>query len=154
MPEGDPEPQAVQSTRGHGGKGVVEGDGVIAGGGGRGATLFSGPQPQSTGSTPHGRRAVDGSPGQRTGSSRKQGSTSRGSESVRVPHTGALSPARGRRVEGTLVAARGSEAKVAPGLFAADRGGDPGATAGTALALAVVAAGAFGWRRERRLRCL
>jgi len=148
--EPDSGTQAVRRARGHGGKGVVAGDGVIAGGGGRGAPLFSGPQPQSTGSTPHGRRAVGGSPAQHTGSDRISDSPGAGGETVPVPHIGAFSRSRGTSVEGTLVAAHGPGADGAPGLFAADRGGAPGGAAGTALALAVLAAGAVGWRRERR----
>jgi hypothetical protein len=142
--------QAVRPTRGHGGKGVVAGDGVIAGGGGRGAPLFSGPQPQSTGSIPHGHRAVGGSPAQHPGSDPTAAPAGGAGESVPVPHTGAFSRSRGRSVEGTLVAAHGPGTEGAPGLFAADRGGEPEGTAGTALALMVLAAGAVGWRRERR----
>ena len=148
-PAADSGTQAVRPTRGHGGKGVVAGDGVIAGGGGRGAPLFSGPQPQSTGSTPHGDRAVGASAAQHIRADRTSDSAG-GGETVSVPHTGASSRSRGRSVEGTLVAAHGPGADGAPGLFAADRGGRPEGIAGTALALVVLAAGAIGWRRERR----
>ncbi len=48
----------VAPDRGNGGAGVVRGAGVIAGGGGRGAPLFSAPQPQSGGTTPGGSRQV------------------------------------------------------------------------------------------------
>lgn len=142
--------QAVRPTRGHGGRGVVEGDGVIAGGGGRGAPLFSGPQPQSTGSTPHGRRVVGGSSGRHTETGRTSESAGGDGEPAPAPHISASSQAGGRSVEGALVAARRAEAEGAPGLFAADRGGQPAAVAAV-FALAVLAAIAAGWRREGRL---
>jgi hypothetical protein len=142
--------QPVQPTRGHGGKGVVEGDGVIAGGGGRGAPLFSGPQPQSTGSTPHGPRSVGASSTRRRGGpNRTSDSTGGDGEPAPVADVNSPSQTRGRSVEGALVAAHRPGAEGAPGLFAADRGGRPEGIAGAALALAVLAAGAVGWRRER-----
>ncbi len=136
----------AHKTRGHGGMGVVEGDGVIAGGGGRGAPLFSGPQPQSGGSTPHGRREVGvSSPEARSGAG---GSRPGDGKAAPVPHIGALSRTRGQSVEGVLVAARG--VKAAPGLFAADRGGRQESAAGAIVALGALAMAAVGWWRERR----
>jgi hypothetical protein len=142
--------QAVGASRGHGGKGLVAGDGVLAGGGGRGAPLFSGPQPQSTGSTPHGDRAVGVRAARRPGPDRTPEAEGGVAGSVPVRRAGGASRAPGRSVEGTLVAARGSGAEGAPGLFSADRGGRPAGAAGTALALAMLAAAAVGWRRERQ----
>jgi prenyltransferase beta subunit len=134
---------------GHGGAGLVKGDGVIAGGGGHGAPLFSAPQPQSTGSIPHGERQVGrqlpvGHSGS-AGAARSQASAS--GEAAPVPHIGVLARTRGQSVEGVLVAGRGVNA-AAPGLFAADRGGEREAATGAVVVLLALALAA-GWRRER-----
>jgi prenyltransferase beta subunit len=47
-----------ERTKNEGGDGVVQGEGVDAGGGGDGAPLFSRPKPQSKGKTPGGARVV------------------------------------------------------------------------------------------------
>lgn len=144
----DPEAEPVRPARGHGGRGVVAGDGVIAGGGGRGAPLFSAPQPQSTGSVPHGDRVMGIPASGRAGPDRATEGTGGAAGSAASPRDGRVSRARGKTVEGTLVAGRAAGG--APGLFAADRGGRPADAAGAALALAVLTAAAIGWRRERR----
>jgi biopolymer transport protein ExbB/TolQ len=106
---------------GHGGVGVVEGDGVVAGGGGRGAPLFSGPQPQSRGETPHGVRQTGASAAGRAEPAAESRPHSGTGESVPGPLYGGLGQTRGQTVEGRLVSTRGP---AAPGLFAADRGGE------------------------------
>jgi hypothetical protein len=136
----------ARKTRGHGGVGVVEGDGVIAGGGGHGAPLFSGPQPQSGGSTPHGRREVGASSPQ--AGSGADGTAPGEGKSAPVRPMGASARTRGQSVEGVLVAARGD--KAAPGLFAADRGGRQESAAAAIVALGALAMAAVGWWRERR----
>ncbi|HEX6688401.1 MAG TPA: prenyltransferase/squalene oxidase repeat-containing protein [Solirubrobacterales bacterium] len=57
-----PEQWAASSQSGQG-EGSQAGSGVIAGGGGRGAPLFSRPKPQSKGKTPGGARVVHGQSG-------------------------------------------------------------------------------------------
>lgn len=107
--------------RGEGGELSSRGAGAIAGGGGRGAPLFSAPQPQSGGSTPRGARSPEAS-------------SPRGSAS-------------GTAVEGMLVGAR---SPAAPGLFGAGRGGEPSPLATIALLAALAAATAFGAVRQHR----
>jgi prenyltransferase beta subunit len=137
---------------GHGGKGLQRGDGVIAGGGGRGAHLFTAPQPQSGGSTPHGARQVDATPAVEPEPDRtlpapvadRQAPGSGGSGGEQNA-SGGGSPEPGT-VEGVLVADRGGPA--APGLLGADRGGETGARTALILAAAILAAAGFGARRE------
>jgi hypothetical protein len=106
--------------RGHGGVGTAPREGVIAGGGGGGAPLFSRPQPQSAGFTPGGPRRV------------------------RAHRRGASDGT----VEGLLVGSRPS-GPAAPGLLAADSGGTPANGIALALAAAMLGAAALGTRRER-----
>jgi hypothetical protein len=56
-PTGGGKPE-FERTKNEGGDGVVQGEGVDAGGGGNGAPLFSRPKPQSKGLTPGGARVV------------------------------------------------------------------------------------------------
>jgi Squalene-hopene cyclase C-terminal domain/Prenyltransferase and squalene oxidase repeat len=137
------------AKRGHGGTGVVEGDGVIAGGGGRGAPLFSAPQPQSAGSTPGGSRQLSEAsiatapvpaPAPSVGS---RG----GSEGASAP-AGRRSTGLGAAVEGLLVGADGGRLSAAPGLFGADSGGRADASLALALLVALAGAAAIGTRRE------
>ncbi len=109
------------AERGHGGTEEASGDGTIAGGGGQGAPLFSGPAPQSGGSTPHGARVPKPEPRHGT--------------------------AAGPTVEGILVGHRDEDA--APGLFGADSGGDTAPGLALALAGAALLALLVGTRRER-----
>jgi prenyltransferase beta subunit len=55
-----PTPVPGSAEPGQGGESAQAGSGVIAGGGGNGARLFSRPQPQSTGTTPGGARLLNG----------------------------------------------------------------------------------------------
>jgi hypothetical protein len=130
---------------GHGGTGVVHGDGVIAGGGGRGAELFSAPQPQSGGSTPRGSRQPLAAPAATAVADPTR-------RSAAGPHGadgggGARSAARGA-VEGLLISA-GRSKQVAPGLFGADSGGDPDPAVLIALLCLLLLATVAGARRER-----
>ena len=133
--------RAVQ--RGHGGSGTAPGDGVLAGGGGRGAPLFSAPQPQSAGSTPRGVRSL---------SAARDSSGARGSGAAGVGVGPAPAPQAGEgeqesgTVEGLLVA--GGHAPAAPGLFAADAGGSGEPAIVAMLIAAILAAAAVGSRRE------
>jgi prenyltransferase beta subunit len=145
---------AKRSSRpGHGGAGLVEGDGVIAGGGGRGARLFTAPQPQSGGSTPHGVRDVAAAPGA-AGTARPAPGAEEGGEDRPSPEgTGErrreTSPARaaGEEVEGTLVRGGRLRHPAAPGLFEADEGGD-GSTVAVGLLAALMLTAGFGALRE------
>jgi hypothetical protein len=153
--------ESVTSTRkrsqrhGHGGKGFQRGDGVIAGGGGRGAPAFSGPQPQSGGATPHGARQVDAVARPEPEPDRalaapvadEQAPAGGGAGgAARGAGEGGGSPEPGT-VEGLLVADHGGPA--APGLFGADRGGSTGVQLALILCAAILAAAGFGARREQ-----
>lgn len=132
---------ARRSThKGHGGTGVVEGDGVIAGGGGRGAHLFTAPQPQSGGSTPHGARDVEAE-------AEPESETVSSAPSASIRQGGGGGGAG--TVEGILVGRQEGKLAAAPGLFEADSGGQ--AESGLALGLlgALLVAAAVGSRRER-----
>jgi hypothetical protein len=99
------------------GEGAQAGGGVIAGGGGRGAPLFSRPQPQSRGRTPGGARVTENGPRARNHSQTRRG--------------GSEQPAGTQTVEATSAAedSRASEA-AAPGAGRRDAGGQTG-TSGT-----------------------
>lgn len=153
-PEAPPAAMQVPAPRpGHGG-GVRlgRGGGVIAGGGGRGAPLFSAPQPQSGGSAPGGARLLRGDPDPVPTS---RAPASRASARTAAGGGGGSGGAQGGRpgggpgeaVEGLLVAGPG-RTRAAPGLFGAGRGGD--AEPGLAIGLlgAILVAAAFGARRE------
>jgi len=141
--------------QGHGGTGFVRGDGVIAGGGGRGAPLFSAPQPQSGGATPGGARQLEASASELEPPSLPEpapsvpesASAQAGGSALEKPEGRAPRPG-GALVEGTLVAGEGSRRPAAPGLFAADRGGEVGAGLLVALLGGLAAAAAVGSRRE------
>jgi hypothetical protein len=163
VPRGEPPPRrepprrsvaagnpSASSERGHGGTGLVRGDGVIAGGGGRGAPLYSAPQPQSGGSTPKGARQIAAaSAAPLAASSASQPSP----EAPAAAGGGAQSGGGGSRpadgvVEGMLVGGEGARGPAAPGLFGADRGGDPDAGLLLALLGGLAGAAAIGTRRE------
>jgi hypothetical protein len=142
------------SHNGHGGTGLVDGDGVIAGGGGRGAHLFSAPQPQSGGSTPHGARDVE--------AASASASEDDESSAAPAPSSGSSGSGGGREatktggrdgsaatVEGVLVGAREDRSPAAPGLFEADSGGSTETGLALGIAGALLVAVALGSRRER-----
>jgi prenyltransferase beta subunit len=152
------------SHHGHGGTGFVHGDGVIAGGGGNSSDLFTAPQPQSGGATPHGARDVEAetsgaevtaAAGSATGGassnaaaveSREGGGPAGGTGDTK---SGNGSGAGAETVEGILVGARDGRSAAAPGLFEADSGGSPETGLALGLAGALLVAGALGTRRER-----
>jgi squalene-hopene cyclase-like protein/prenyltransferase/squalene oxidase-like repeat protein len=143
------------SRRGKGGFEAVRGDGVIAGGGGRGAALFSAPQPQSGGSTPRGSRQIEASassepaPPPRSVPPPSTGSNAGDGAAAGVRGEGRGGAGGGGTVEGLLVSGSGPRAPAAPGLFGASRGGDPDLRVLAALLAALLAAVAIGSRRER-----
>lgn len=141
------------SRRGQGGFQLRRGGGVIAGGGGRGAPLFSAPQPQSGGETARGSRQVEAtasaeSPPPQTVPPQRVESSASEAGGARV-----VGQKRGNggggTVEGLLVGGEGSSAPAAPGLAGAGSGGDPQAGVLIALLCALLAAGVIGSRRER-----
>lgn len=154
-------PDAVNSStkpashQGHGGKGFQRGDGVVAGGGGRGADLFSAPSPQSGGSTPHGARQVNATPEPQApeadrseprpeADAQKAGGTGGSADhGTGKGDGGSLEPGA---VEGVLVSDRGAPG--APGLFGADSGGETGVRVALVLLAAMLAAAGWGARRE------
>jgi hypothetical protein len=141
------------SHRGQGGFQLRRGAGVIAGGGGRGAALFSAPQPQSGGETARGSRQVEATapaepPPSQT--AQPQGVEPSASEAGGVRADGEKGgTGGGGTVEGLLVGGNGSSAPAAPGLAGAGSGGDPQPGILIALLCALLAAGAIGSRRER-----
>ena len=164
---GGQDPQRRRRDERRAGRGGVaeEGDGPVAiGGGGRGAPLFSRPQPQSRGATPGGVRdtaaeqqSLPSTRGRRgaTGSAAASGIGARGGvQNARVPQAAA---AGAGSVEGVVIGrdARGTEGRgrtiaVAPGLRSASAGGTqaPWTTLGIGAAAALAFAG--GARGERR----
>jgi hypothetical protein len=164
---GDAPPSQVS---GDGGSEASSGDGVRAGGGGRGAPLFSAPQAQSGGSIPHGTRQVHArreptqSPpvaptsdpraaqppdsGSGEGAALGSGSPAAPGVGVRNRHARRQSSGPGT-VEGLLVGDRGDGSAAAPGLFGADSGGRTETALALAIAAALALAAALGARRER-----
>lgn len=138
------------AERGHGGSGLVRGDGVIAGGGGRGAELFSAPQPQSGGSTPRGSRR----PRAEWAAPPVAASAAAAADVPPVAGEGggatdaAERGDRGGTVEGLLVGGAGPS-PAAPGLFGADSGGDRDPAMLVGLLCALLLAALAGTRRER-----
>ncbi len=175
-----PPPQAQPpAPQADGGEGGDAGSGVIAGGGGDGAPLFSRPQPQSTGTTPGGARVLAGRSARRRRATRNPGAARRGpvptiaaaparaAASARHggarPHGGGRETdgeSRGRtgprKVRGVLVDAAAANASTgrseagAPGLRSAAAGTREAAS----IALGIAGAGALlallGTQLERR----
>ncbi len=146
-------------------------EGVVAGGGGSGAPLFSRPQPQSRGHAAggvRGTRAVATARSQPTRQATRSGGASRvrstaGSTAPatqRGPATGGPAPSArsatgagaGADVSGRLIGAAAgagsTEARVAPGLRSARDDAPPGVV--VAVALAIVLALTLGTQLERR----
>lgn len=148
-------------TSGRGGI-VEEGDGsVVAGGGGRGAPLFSRPQPQSRGATQGGVRdtAVEQQPlpstrGDDGATGTAAASGAGGDGGVENGEPARPTAATAGEIEGVVVAAaRGTEGTgeivaVAPGLRSASEGGS--AWLGAAILGGALLAAAGGAARERR----
>jgi Squalene-hopene cyclase C-terminal domain/Prenyltransferase and squalene oxidase repeat len=143
-------PQAAH--RGQGGFQLWHGAGVIAGGGGRGAPLFSAPQPQSGGATARGSRQIeanapaDSPPPQTAPPPQAEPSANEAVGPRAADEKGGTGG--GGTVEGLLVGGNGSSA-TAPGLAGAGSGGDPQPGVLIALLCALLAAGAIGSLRER-----
>jgi hypothetical protein len=148
-------PVAVGHTRpaahrGHGGHGVVHGDGVVAGGGGSGAKPYSAPQPQSGGETPGGSRQLEALASELSPAAPSDSAARSPAEVNGLGGSGkhASGKGRGGSVEGVLVGADGRPGAAAPGLFGADGGGDPDPRILFALVAALAAALGVGFRRE------
>lgn len=129
------------------GEGTQSGKGVIAGGGGKGAPLFSRPKPQSKGRTPGGARVLH-----ERSRPRDHSATRRGENAVQSTATVSTEPRNesgqgsvageegpGREVTGTVLgASAGASAFGAPGLHSA--GVDSGAVSWLAIAIGAAAA--------------
>jgi hypothetical protein len=163
-PDHSPPPRPGQ------GGGSQRGAGVIAGGGGKGAPLFSRPRPQSKGRTPGGARVI-----RDDGAAAVDHSETRRGENARQPEGTAASeatdsrtpaPARvgsagvglatkggdgegGDEVTGTLVGSAGAPFFGAPGLHGAGAGDRPPWTA-LGIGAAALLIGLLGARAERR----
>lgn len=156
-PEAGPPPATGEvpraSRRGQGGFRRGRGGGVIAGGGGRGAPLFSAPQPQSGGSTPRGSRQVEASassaPPPQAVPPPSAGADPSGAAVPGPSGEGRGGETGGGAVEGLLVSGGPSRSPAAPGLFGAARGGDPDPVVLIVLLASLLAALAIGSRRER-----
>jgi hypothetical protein len=168
IPEAPLSDDPVQPPKAGQGEGTQSGAGVIAGGGGRGAPLFSRPKPQSKGVTPGGARILHGEAGRvrnhsetRRGENAVQSTVTASAEAdaereVRpgspgaggAPAASSLSASgadedqdggSGHEVTGTVVASgKGALAFGAPGLHSA--GTDAGDASWLAIAIATAAA--------------
>jgi squalene-hopene cyclase-like protein/prenyltransferase/squalene oxidase-like repeat protein len=168
--------QAEQQAR-QGGDGSGR-DGVLAGGGGRGAPLFSRPRPQSRGKTPGGARRI-GDEGARPtdhSASRRgenaiqpagtptreasaagavpalagEGGDGESSSGSGLGSGGSSGEERGEPVTGTLVGGGGKPFFGAPGLRGAGAGEDDGAAAALGIGAAALLLGLLGAWVERR----
>jgi hypothetical protein len=168
IPEAPLSNDPVQPPQAGQGEGTQSGAGVIAGGGGRGAPLFSRPKPQSKGETPGGARILHTEAGRvrdhsetRRGENAVQSTATASAEPDSEQETRAGSPGDGgspaaavlsasggaagqgrgggNEVTGTLVSSRkGSLAFGAPGLHSA--GVDSGGASWIAIAIAAAVA--------------
>jgi prenyltransferase beta subunit len=174
-----PAPPAGGSINdGQGGESAQPGGGVIAGGGGAGARLFSRPQPQSKGENPGGRRELrsndadarhnaDASgtastPTDSTNHAQSPRSTSSGTGSGGFASTSGLSSTAGnsrqlgrQQVKGVLIGAPGTDrenalAPGAPGLRGAQAGGGHTPWLAIGIAAALLLSALIGTQLERR----
>jgi hypothetical protein len=173
IPEVPRSQQPDVSPRAGEGEGEQVGKGVIAGGGGKGAPLFSRPKPQSQGRTPGGARVV-GNPNRarnhsetRRGGNREQSTTTQTAEArsaaedaragvVAVSGRGRSSAAGGEEVTGRVIGG-GPQSRDrhfgAPGLHGAGVANEEEWTTAIAIgaaALLVALIGA-GWERRREV---
>jgi hypothetical protein len=146
IPEAPLSDEPVQPPKAGQGEGTQSGNGVIAGGGGRGAPLFSRPKPQSKGETPGGKRVTRGQPGEARDHSR----TRRG-ENAHQPTGTASSEPSGEEATGAGAStglsggggatAGGSASPLSPGDAPGTGSGNSGSAAGELAASAGKAAG-------------
>jgi hypothetical protein len=125
---------------GQGGESSKHGNGVIAGGGGNGAALFSRPQPQSKGKTAGGKRGL--------------GKTDEHVPQKRSPKTRRPKPSSGggQEVRGLLIDAPASDVEpIAPGLRSAGEGGSqtPWLAIAIGVLIAVLILVGSQWERRR-----
>ncbi len=88
IPEAPLSNDPLQPPKAGQGEGTQSGAGVIAGGGGRGAPLFSRPKPQSKGETPGGKRVTHDGPGK----ARNHSKTRRGENALQPTGTASSEP--------------------------------------------------------------
>lgn len=141
-----PVAQSIAAEPGQGGESSQPGSGVIAGGGGNGAPLFSRPQPQSKGNTPGGVRQL----GKQLGSTHKQAS-----KLSHIKRSGVRQG--GPEVKGVLIGAPARDALEAgaPGLHSAGVGGNrtpwPAFAVVSAIGLLLLAGSQLERRRPRAI---
>ncbi len=130
------------------GEGTQSGKGVIAGGGGHGAPLFSRPKPQSKGKTPGGKRVTHDQPGKardhsqtRRGENAHQPTGTASSEPVGKEGAAAASLGAGFAGGGGGATAGGSASPLSPGDASGAGSGDSGSAAGELAPNAGKAAG-------------
>jgi prenyltransferase beta subunit len=157
------QPPATPAGPGQG-EGSQSGSGVIAGGGGRGAPLFSRPKPQSKGKTPGGARVIRNENAgvtnhseTRRGSNAKQPTWTQSSEPTRLAGgagggAGGDGAAQGRAVTGTLIGSTdpGKLAFGAPGLHSAGVEGDEERAVAIGIGAAALLLTLCGAQWERR----
>jgi prenyltransferase beta subunit len=181
-------PPPTGPGEGRGGTGRRRGDGVLAGGGSRGAPLFSRPQPQSQGRSAGGVRGIERRHAERRRQSTRRRpipATRRGQPTPTATSNGAASagvvstPSAARRAgsgggqsdggrggggdrgDGTVTGkvigggdagtpGQGDSEAIAPGLHGAQAGGERDSELAFGLAVAMLAAAAFGMGHERR----
>jgi hypothetical protein len=127
-------PAPGSGESGQGGESAGAGGGVIAGGGGSGAPLFSRPQPQSRGATPGGARQLRGASAKRTAERRNPGPPRRTPVQTVEGSTTARAAGHGNGVAGASSAGSGASGPGhgagAGGRSLAARSGDGHSSAG------------------------
>jgi hypothetical protein len=130
IPEAPLSNDPVQPPKAGQGEGTQSGDGVIAGGGGRGAPLFSRPKPQSKGKTPGGKRVTR----DQSGEARDHSPTRRGENTHQPTGTASSEPTKEEEPTGVGAGAgfAGGGGASAGGSASPLSGGDaPGAGSGS-----------------------
>jgi hypothetical protein len=136
----------IQPPKSGEGEGTQGGEGVIAGGGGRGAPLFSRPKPQSKGKTPGGARIVHAEP-----AARDHSGTRRGENAIQSTATVSAEPGEqpdreaggGGSGQGGRGGSGGADAVTSPGRVA-EEGADREVSGTLVGASAGGGSGAFG----------
>ncbi len=165
---------AVMMAKPGQGEGIQAGDGVIAGGGGRGAALFSRPKPQSKGRAPGGERVVHRNAAEAESRRRARRAESEGrpipasaSEAMSAhgekdaaagslrrlatAGAGAGGSGAGQKVTGALIGSLGSASgRAAPGLHGAGDDDEETAVVAIGSAALLLALGGAGWERRRQ----
>jgi len=122
IPEAPLSDDPVQAPKAGQGEGTQSGAGVIAGGGGRGAPLFSRPKPQSKGETPGGARILH----EEAGRVRNHSETRRGENATQSTATVSAEPDSEREIRAGATGGGGASAAVALPASSGATGQDDG----------------------------